>query len=466
MHAVAPITRFAPSPTGELHLGNARTALFNFLLAQHSAGGRFLLRIEDTDTERSREQHVTQLLKDLNWLGIRWHDEPVRQSQRSAIYAGYFTALLDRDAVYPCYCSAEQLELSRRAQLASGRAPRYAGTCSALSAAQRNAREASGAAAALRFRVPAGRRIEFNDLVHGAQSFLSDDIGDFVIRRADGSAAFFFSNAVDDALMGITQVLRGDDHLANTPRQLLVLQACGLREPQYGHVALLTGDDGAPLSKRNGALSLRELREAGYLPTAVCNLLFRLGHSSSETGLLDAEAMARAFDCAHLGRSPSRFDRQQLDVWQKQAAHQLDAAAASAWLRDDLVHYIEPDRLDEFSATILPNIVLPRDARLWADVIRARPPALSAESRAVLDAAPVELFAAAAAALRDPAQDWHGLVEAVRTATGLRGKALFRPLRIALTGLDHGPELASLLPLMAREAIAGRIDRYTRRDYQ
>src|SRR5215469_15038325 len=282
------VTRFAPSPTGELHVGNARTALFNLLLARH-AEGRFLLRVEDTDSERSLDAHTQGLMADLRWLGIEWdagpdrEDErgPYRQSQRGALYAQDFATLERTGAVYPCFCTALELELARRAQLAAGRAP------------------------------PA-ERIAFVDLVHGPQSFLSDDIGDFVVRRTDGTAAFFFSNAVDDARMGVTLVLRGEDHLTNTPRQLLILAALGLTAPGYGHVALLVGADGAPLSKRHGAVSVREYRERGYLPTAIVNHLFRLGHSSPVHGLLTLTEMAHAFDPAHLGRAPSRFDEQQL----------------------------------------------------------------------------------------------------------------------------------------------------------
>src|SRR2546427_7620974 len=215
-----------------------------------------------------------------------------------------------------------------RAQLAAGKPPRYAGTCRDLSPEQRASKRAQGIAPMTRFGVPAGRRVELVDFVHGPQSFLTDDIGDFVIRRADGSAAFFFCNAVDDACMGVTHVLRGEDHLTNTPRQLLILEALGLPAPSYGHVSLIVGHDGAPLSKRHGATSVREYRDRGYLPQAVANHLFRLGHSTSEHGFLSLAQMARAFDAAHLGRAPARFDEQQLNVWQKEAAHRLSVDEA------------------------------------------------------------------------------------------------------------------------------------------
>jgi nondiscriminating glutamyl-tRNA synthetase len=262
------VTRFAPSPSGNLHLGNARTALFSFLLARR-AGGRFVLRIEDTDASRSTEEFCRNQQEDLTWMGLDWdagpgrEDErgPYRQSQRIALYAQHFVTLEGRGRVYECFCTPLELEISRKSQLAAGRPPRYAGTCAHLSAAQRAAKRASGLAPTLRFRVPAGERVEFTDFVRGAQSFLSDDIGDFIVRRADGSAAFFFSNAVDDAAMGITHVLRAEDHLSNSPRQILILQALNLPVPHYGHMALVVGPDGAKLSKRHGATTVHEYRE-------------------------------------------------------------------------------------------------------------------------------------------------------------------------------------------------------------
>jgi nondiscriminating glutamyl-tRNA synthetase len=461
----APTTRFAPSPTGELHLGNARTALFNFLLARHQ-GGRFLLRIEDTDTERSREQHTQALIVDLHWLGIDWHagpdredgKGPYRQSQRGAFYNRYFSQLEASGAVYPCFCSPLELEASRRAQLASGKPPRYAGTCRNLSPQQREQKSRQGSPPTMRFQVPLGRRIEFLDFVHGPQSFLSDDIGDFVVRRADGSAAFFFCNAVDDADMGVTQVLRGEDHLTNTPRQLMILEALGLPAPSYGHVSLIVGSDGSPLSKRHGATSVREYRERGYLPEAMTNHLFRLGHSSAEHGFLSLEEMARAFDSAHLGRAPARFDEQQLLVWQKEAVHRLTPDQALRWLGPLIPAGIEEKVRGAFIAAVLPNLVLPEDARAWLNVVFGELPALdAAEQRVVLDAGK-SYFSAAAEAAATSGNDLSAIAGAVRAATGKKGAALYMPLRVALTGRAHGPELAPLLKAMppgkARERLA------------
>jgi glutamyl-tRNA synthetase len=463
----AAVTRFAPSPTGELHLGNARTALFNQLLARHG-GGRFILRIEDTDTERSREAHTVALMADLRWLGIDWdagpdrEDErgPYRQSQRGPLYARYFEILERGGQVYPCFCSALELEVSRRTQLAAGRPPRYAGTCRELSAAQREARRAQGLSPTLRFRVPHGEVVSFTDFVHGPQSFPTDDIGDFVVRRADGSAAFFFSNAIDDAAMGVTSALRGEDHLSNTPRQLLILAALGLAAPAYGHVALIVGADGAPLSKRHGAVSVREYRERGYLPLALLNHLFRLGHSSPEHGLLSLAQMARAFDTRHLGRSPARFDESQLKVWQKDAVHQLGSEAARSWLGAVLPPGLAPPAATAFVEALLPNLVLPEDARAWVEIVFGAPPALEPAALALVRSAGSGYFAAAAAAAAQDATDLKGIAGAVRAATGRKGADLYLPLRMALTGRAHGPELAPLLRAMPADKAHERLARF------
>jgi len=448
------VTRFAPSPSGELHLGNARTALFNFLLAR-AHGGRFVLRIEDTDAERSQERFVEALQADLEWLGLGWDEGPYRQSQRAGLYAQYFEQLARAGRVYDCYCTPLELELSRRSQLAAGRPPRYAGTCRELSADQLAARRAEGRRASLRFRVPLGQRLEYQDLVHGPQSFLSDDIGDFVVRREDGSAAFFFSNALDDALMRVSHVLRGEDHLSNTPRQRLVLEALGLPVPDYGHVSLLIGADGTPLSKRHGAVSVRELRDAGYAAAAVCNHLFRLGHSTASNAFLGLEQMAQAFELARLQRAPAHFELSQLAHWQREWVHALSPEQARAWLAPTLPPGLDEARTRAFITAVLPNVVLAEDARLWQQIIFGE--ALSYEEpalRAAQEAGPA-FFSAAAGAVREPAD-----LGALRGATGRKGAAFFMPLRAALTGRLHGPELAPLLAAMPAERVRARLLRF------
>jgi glutamyl/glutaminyl-tRNA synthetase len=305
--------------------------------------------------------------------------------------------------------------------------------------------------------VPAGERIEFADFVHGAQSFLSDDIGDFVVRRADGTAAFFFCNAVDDARMGVTHVLRGEDHLANTPRQLMILAALDLPAPAYGHVSLLVGPDGAPLSKRHGATSVREYRERGFAAAAIINHLFRLGHASSEHGFLSLAEMAQAFDATHLGRAPARFDEQQLLVWQKDAVHRMDAQELRRWLGPVLPRVWMTPRSAPSSKRCGPTSCCPRTPKNgWTSSSAVRSPLplripMSSAAPAAATSAPPRAAAEGHAEL--PA-----ILAAVRAATGKTGAALYKPLRLALTGRPHGPELAPLLKAMpagkARERLA------------
>jgi len=463
-------TRFAPSPTGELHLGNARTALFSWLFARHH-GGRFVLRIEDTDTERSKEAFTHALMADLRWMGLEWDAGPpltekgevtgveYRQSRRGPIYARHSAALDARGLTYPCYCTPLELEMSRKAQLAAGRPPRYAGTCRELTAEARVRKSAQGISPTTRFRVPTGKFVEFDDMVHGAQRFATDDIGDFILRRADGSAAFFFSNAIDDSEMGITHVLRGEDHLTNTPRQLLVLEALGLRAPTYGHLSLLVGADGAPLSKRHGATSVREFRERGYLPTALNNHLFRLGHSSAENGVLDLQAMARAFTVKHLGRAPARFEESQLNVWQRDVAHHMPLEESERWLEAETPRDIDAERRRAFIAAIRPNVLLPKDVARWRDVVFGPSPQLDDAALARVREAGPQFFQAAAQAAA-AGGSLGAIVDAVKAATGAKGQALWKPLRLALTGAPEGPELEPLLRAMPDRAIHDRLSRF------
>ncbi len=463
----ATVTRFAPSPSGHLHVGNARTALFSFLLARR-AGGRFVLRIEDTDAARSREEFVDSQQQDLTWLGLNWDAGPgredargpYRQSLRVALYAQHFVTLERQDQVYECYCTPLELEVSRKSQLAAGKPPRYAGTCRHLTPEQRAARRAAGLTPTLRFKVPLGERVEFFDFVRGPQDFLTDDIGDFIVRRADGSAAFFFSNAVDDAAMGITHVLRGDDHLTNSPRQILVLQALQLPIPVYGHVAVLVGADGAKLSKRHGATTVREYRAQGFTAAALCNHLFRLGHSSPENGLLDLPAMAQHFDPAHLGRAPAYFDAAQLRTWQKESIRHMSAAALESWLAPQLPPGLAAGQRAAFIEAVRPNVVLPEDAAAWREIVFGGVPVLGADEQAAIDAAGEAFFAVAARAAAATPADFKSIAAATGAATGARGKALYQPLRIALTGLTHGPELAPLLRAMPDGAAQARLARF------
>jgi glutamyl-tRNA synthetase len=465
MSSAAQTTRFAPSPTGSLHLGNARTALFNYLAAQAS-GGRLVLRVEDTDAGRSSEAMLAAVLGDLRWLGLDWQEGPdvggphgpYRQSERREQHAQAIARLQATGWAYPCFCSAEELRLARKAQRAAGQPPRYPGTCARLSAAEVAQRFAAGRPAAIRFRVPDGQLVEFADLVHGPQRFSSEDIGDFVIRRTDGTAAFFLANAVDDAAMGITLVLRGADHLANTPRQILLLEALGMPLPNYGHLPLLLGETGAPLSKREGAASLRDLREQGYLPGAICNYLVRLGHVCHSDDWLELADMPASFDLAGTSRSAAHFDEAQLRHWQREAVLRTDAADLVDWLGERLGGIADPSRRREFVTVVRGNVLFPGDIEPLLQVVRDEGVPADEAARSAIVEAGGDFFRNASAAWRDHAPEFRGWTRATGAATGRRGAALYMPLRAALTGTTHGPELAPLVALMGPAQVASRLE--------
>jgi nondiscriminating glutamyl-tRNA synthetase len=450
-------TRFAPSPTGRLHLGNARTALFSALLAAHE-GGRFMLRAEDTDAARSKEEHFEGLLEDLRWLGLRWDEGPdvggphgpYRQRERAGIYADYCERLERSGQAYPCFCTAEELAAERAAALRAGRAPRYSGRCAGLTRDQAARRLADGESASLRFRVPAGRALAYTDIVRGEQQASTDTLGDFVIRRSDGTTPFFFANALDDALMQVTHVLRGEDHLANTPRQLLLLEALELEAPRYGHLPLVVDEAGKPLSKRNASVGLAELRAQGWLPLAIANYLFRLGHASERGELLDWPDMAREFDTGHLGRASAHYDEAQLAHWQHLAIAGLDAEAAAAWSGVDFAPR------EAFWTLVRENVSRQADVSGWQAALGPEPP-LDAAATATLASADQELWRVVAE-LSDE-DDFSLVTSVLRERTGLGGRRLFKPLRAALTGRHDGPELARLWAWFSPAERLARIER-------
>jgi glutamyl-tRNA synthetase len=449
-------TRFAPSPTGLMHLGNVRTALFNALFA-YQTGGVFLLRIEDTDLERSKLEFTQQLLADLRWLGLLWQEGPevggtqssYAQSERGDIYAKYYAELEAKNLAYPCFCSPQELAISRKIQLSSGKAPRYSGNCDHLSPTDIQRKLEQGLQPTLRFRLPRHRLIEFTDIVRGNQQFASADIGDFIIRRADGTPAFFFCNAVDDALMGVTCVLRGEDHLANTPRQILILESLNLPVPQYGHISMILGADNAPLSKRNGSLSIQELKQNGWLAEAVVNYLARLGHTfTEEIGLRPLAELAQHFSLERLGKAPAHFDMQQMQHWQQAAMNQIDTSRL--WqLLDAEVHALVPSELQqEFISAVRPNLLFPKEALHWAKVLFTDELVMEDSARDTLQQAGAAFFTHAITALETSQADYKQLIQLLKESTGTKGKNLFMPLRAALTGETHGPEMAHLLSLM------------------
>lgn len=453
-HAVK--TRFCPSPTGNMTLGNTRTALFSALYALSQQGG-FVLRIEDTDKERSSEAAEKQLYQDMRWLGMAWTEGPdmggdlgpYHQSQRQAVYDTFYTQLAEQGDSYPCFCAEEALAAARKRQLAQKKPPRYPGTCRNLSAEEAQKRIAAGEPHTLRLRIDRKARISFDDFVKGPQRFKGQDIGDFIIRRADGTAPFMFCNAIDDALMGVTHALRGEDHLTNTPRQLLILQALGLKGPQYGHIALIVGADGRPLSKRTGSMSIVDCAAQGYLPAAITNYLFRLGHSvpDLDNDLLGWAEMAQRFSLQHLSHAPGRFDPQQLHFWQKQAVHAMSDDDFAHWAGEDVRSLVPEKQWHDFIALIKPNCCFPAEVKAFAHYLCADQPAWTAEQLDLLKQAGNEFFASAAACLGEDFKAW---AAAIKDDTGASGKQLFMPLRVALTGQSDGPQLADVFNFMLK----------------
>jgi nondiscriminating glutamyl-tRNA synthetase len=340
--------RFAPSPTGQLHVGNARTALFNWLLARGS-NAAFVLRIEDTDVERSTVESEAAILFDLQWLGMQWDEGPdvggacgpYRQTERLHLYESYAKEMLSAGQAYYCFCTVEQIEADRAADLAAGKPVRYSGRCRQLSSAVAEQRIAAGERPATRFRVPENREVVFTDAVRGEVRFHTDVIGDPVIVRADGTPAYNFAVVVDDALMAITHVIRGEDHISNTPRQLLLYAALGFTAPSFAHLALVLGPDHAPLSKRHGATSVAEFRSRGYLPEALVNYLALLGWSprgDDEVELMPALELARRFSLADVGKSAAVFDEEKL-----------------AWVNRHYLKMASSERLAELSVPYFMN---------------------------------------------------------------------------------------------------------------
>lgn len=456
-------TRFSPSPTGMIHLGNARAALFSALYAKNR-NGAFILRIEDTDAVRSEEKFVNLLKDDLHWLGIAWQEGPdvdgpsvpYFQSQRQAIYKNYYEKLESAGRVYPCFCSDQELAINRKIQLSRGKPPRYLGTCRKLTQEQIDERLAKGLKPTLRFRVPADTMIEFVDLVKGLQKFNSDDIGDFIIRRADGSSSFMFCNAIDDSLMGVTHALRGEDHLANTPRQLMLLQALNMRTPEYGHLSLILGDDGTPLSKRHGSFSLHDLREKGFLTQAVLNYLSRLSHAYDDQHLLSFDELAEKFHLEKLSRAPARFDYNQLLHWQKEAVLKLDLNAVWLWLGDEIKKHVPTAAQSSFAELMRQNIVFPLDAKKWVNILFGDQLVISSDYQAVLQEAGEDFFVAAQQAIAKHGENLKAVLDELKLILNLSGKKLFMPVRIALTGEQNGPELVTIATLLGSEKMQKR----------
>lgn len=434
-------TRFAPSPTGKLHVGNLRTALHNWMFAQKQ-GGRFLLRIDDTDAERSEEAFVDAIRADLAWLGLDPNGEE-RQSARFDRYEARFAELKAAGRVYPAYETAQELDLKRKVLLGRGLPPVYDRAALALTDEGRAKLEAEGIRPHWRFRLDHDAMIEWDDLVRGPQRFDPKTMSDPVVRRADGSWLYLLPSVIDDIDMAISHVVRGEDHVSNTATQLQMFAALGAVPPRFAHEALLTGAEGK-LSKRLGSLGIAHFREIGIEPQALIALLARLGTSDPVEPFVDPAPLIESFDFARFGRAPARFDEEELAQLNARIVHQLGYDA----VKDRLPAGMTEAGWD----AIRPNLSTIAEAADWWSVVQGPvAAAIAKEDR------PFLAQAAEIAATLDWSNPWPALTGALKEATGRKGRALFLPLRLALTGREHGPDMAALLPLIGKENALDRL---------
>lgn len=471
--------RFAPSPTGSLHLGNVRTALYNWLYARHT-GGVFLLRVEDTDKERSSEAHCEELMDILTWLGLKWDEgprvggphAPYKQSERTALYGEHLDRLKAQKLVYPCYCSEEELELERKRQLGRGHMPKYGGKCRKLTPEERRQLDDAGRTSVLRFIVPPGE-IAVRDEVRGEVVFPSDQIGDFVLTRSDGSPTYNFTVVVDDALMKVTHVIRGEDHLSNTPKQILLYQALGYAQPKWAHLSIIKGPDGQKLSKRHGETSVESYKSKGYLPEAFLNYLALLGWAPKSGEILSLDQMAAEFDLTHVGKSGAIFDPVKLHWMGTQYVARLPlddlTRAVLPYLEDARLFNREQARarfdwLKQVVETVRTNLgcfsdIAKETFYFFSDELHFEP----AQSEEMLNQKPLlEAYHGALASLEDfSGENILKAVKEVGKQMGLKGKALYHPLRLALTGREDGPELVKIAPLLGKAKVLDRIAIWT-----
>lgn len=468
--------RFAPSPTGPLHIGGARSALFNWLMARKT-GGQFIVRIEDTDLERSSRESEQNILASLRWLGLNWDEGievggphgPYRQTERLDLYREAAEKLLAQGQAYYCYCSEEELEAEREQLLAKGELPRYLGKCRHLTPAERAAKEAEGIKPVIRFRVPEGEKVVIDDLVRGQVVFETDGIGDFVIVKSDGIPTYNFAVVIDDSAMEITHVIRGEEHLSNTPRQILLYQALGLKSPQFAHVSLILGKDRTKMSKRHGSTAVEQYKKMGYLPEALVNFLVLLGWApQGENEIFSLEELIQEFSLDRVAKSPAVFDMDKLN-----------------YLNGYYIRHSAPERIAELARPFLVEAGLnpPEGEKyLWliqavqerinclAEVVEAvqvfYQDEVKFEDEAAREVLKQEQVPAVLAALlhkleENPAptpEEAKGVLKTLTKELKLGGKQVYMPIRIALTGQAHGPELYFLLAILGYSGVKKRLD--------
>jgi nondiscriminating glutamyl-tRNA synthetase len=473
--------RYAPSPTGHLHIGNARTALFNYLYAR-SVGGKFIIRIEDTDKKRNIEGGEESQLKYLQWLGIDWDESvdkpgeygPYRQSERNHIYEQYLNELLESGQAYKCYCTEEELEAEREAQSASGQMPRYSGKCRNLTIEDQEKLAAEGRQPSIRFRVPAGKVYTFNDIVKEDVSFESDGIGDFVIAKKDGTPTYNFAVAVDDYLMKITHVLRGEDHISNTPKQLMIFEALGWEAPVYGHMTLIVNESRKKLSKRDESIIqfIEQYEALGYLPEALFNFIALLGWSpKGEEELFSRDEFIEIFDPERLSTSSALFDNQKLTWMNNQYMKNLELDQV---VELSLPHLISAGKLEkdmseeqcEWARRVIS--LYQEQMSFGAEIVELSEMFFKTDleydkdAKTVLEEEQVpevlQAFLNEIEALENyEAAEIKSSIKAVQKSTGHKGKKLFMPIRVAVTGQTHGPELPNAIELLGKDTVKHRL---------
>lgn len=468
--------RFAPSPTGLLHQGNVRTALFNYLFAR-SQGGKLILRIEDTDQERSQENFEAAILEDLKWLGLSYDEGPdrggdfgpYRQSERLGIYKKHLQQLEAQGQVYSCFCTQEDLEAERRKAMAGGKPYRYSGKCRELPADDRKAKLEAGVAHTYRFKVER-EIVKFTDLVYGEKVFDTLTIGDFVIARSNELPLYLFACAIDDCLMQISHVIRGEDGMSNSPRQILLQKALGFTPPQFAHLPLILGPDHTLLSKRNGSTSVGELKAKGYLPPAILNYLALLGWAPPEgKDIVPPEKLIESFDLGRVSRSSAIFDWAKLDHINQVYMMQLSEEDYLAKAREALAAAsfdaggTPEENLRKVLLALRPNVRNFSEIPGWMGLLLGHPQPQNDEAREILKAPESRKVLETLAKLIEAREDemnaasYEQILEELKKKTKMKGKKLFMPVRVALTGGTEGPELAALVTALGKTQVLERV---------
>src|SRR5690554_361042 len=457
------VSRFAPSPTGYLHVGGARTALYAWLVAR-AAGGKFVLRIEDTDRERSTQAAIDAIFEGMKWLGLDWDEEPVYQTQRFERYGEFITQLLGEDKAYKCYCSQERLEAMREEQMAAGLKARYDGKCRNLTAAQHAEKE--GQPFVIRFRNPQEGSVVFDDHVRGRIEIANTELDDLIIARTDGTPTYNFCVVIDDWDMGITHVVRGEDHINNTPRQINILRALGAPLPEYAHVAMILGDDGKKLSKRHGAVSVTEYRDNGYLPEAVLNYLVRLGWSHGDQEVFSREEMIQFFKLSDINKAASAFNTEKLNWLNQHYMKTLPAeqvAAELAWHFDNLGVSTEdgPALVDVVKLQAERVKTLKEMAEIsryfYAAVTGFEANAAKKHLRPVAKEVLVDIQQRLATLTEWTTESIQATIQATCEALEVGMGKVGMPLRVAVTGGGNSPALDATLALIPQQTAVDRI---------